>query len=176
MKKNNKNFQRSSSGNKFRRAQIEMGETIVVIFILMILIIFGLLTVYHFQVGGARQTQQRFGSFKTIELAQVVTNMPELQCSFIEVIDVTCIDEVKAVALASILKNPNNRAFYYYRETLGTAKIEIEEIYPEPNKIVVYDNSRGMPNAEPTFIPVSLYKPAQRRSSFALLKATRYYR
>ena len=158
-----------------KKAQVQMGETIVVIFILMILIMFGLVILYQFQAGSARVTKQQFGSFKTIELTQIVTNMPELQCSFIEVTDVNCMDEVKAAALSNLLQNPEDPAFFYYRENLGTSKIEIDAIYPSVKKIVIYDNSKGYRNAEPTFIPITLYDPAQKVFSFALLQATRYY-
>ena len=156
-----------------------MGETIVVIFILMILIVFGLVIYYQFQSAGVSQAQKRYGGLKTIELTQVVTNMPELQCSFLKVSDVSCIDEVKATSLAKLLTGGNPKAFYYYRETLGTSKLEILRVYPTPasanEKILVYDNSKGLKNADPTFIPISLYNPIQKTNSFALLIATRYY-
>ena len=170
------------TGNYFRRAQIEIGETIVVIFILMILIVFGLVIYYQFQSTNMQQTKQRFGGLKTVELAQVISNMPELQCSNLKVAEVSCIDEVKAKQFAHYLATPGNKAFFYYREILGTSKIEIQRIYPvdtlsspEANLIVAYDNSRGFKNAEPTFIPVNLYNPIQKTYRFALLKATRYY-
>src|SRR3989344_8678758 len=165
-----------------KRAQIEIGETIVVIFILMILIVFGIVVYYKFQAGSIRQAQQRFGGLKTIELAQVVSNMPELQCSNLKVAEVSCIDQIKAEKLSESLALPNNKAFFFYRELLGTSKIDIEKIYPlnplappEENIITAYDNSRGYKNAEPTFIPVNLYNPIDKTYSFALLKATRYY-
>lgn len=171
-----------NSGIHLRRAQIEIGETIVVIFILMILIVFGLVIYYQFQSSSLQQTKQRFGGLKTVELAQVISNMPELQCSNLKVAEVSCIDEVKARQFSSYLATPGNKAFFYYRETLGTSKIEIQRIYPvgllslpEDNLIVTYDNSRGFKNAEPTFIPINLYNPLQKTYSFALLKATRYY-
>ncbi len=164
---------------KMKRAQIEIGETIVVIFILMILIVFGLVIYYQFQANSFQQTKQRFGGLKTVELAQVVSNLPELQCSNLKVAEVSCIDEIKARQFAQYLSTPGNKAFFYYREVLGTSKIEIQRVYPPPsptaNMIVVYDDSKGLPNAEPTFIPINLYNPIQKTYSFALLKATRYY-
>ncbi|MEK6963978.1 MAG: hypothetical protein AABX70_06110 [Nanoarchaeota archaeon] len=165
-----------------RKGQIEIGETIVVIFILMILIVFGLVFYYQFQSTSFQQTKQRFGGLKTVELAQVVSNMPELQCSNLKVAEVSCIDEVKAKQFANYLATPGNKAFFYYREILGTSKIRVRIVYPvdpasppEANLIVVYDNSKGYKNAEPTFIPINLYNPIQKTYQFALLEATRYY-
>src|SRR3989344_2329038 len=113
-----------------KRAQIEIGETIVVIFILMILIVFGIVVYYQFQAGSVRQTQQRFGGLKTIELAQVISNLPELQCSNLKVAEVGCIDEVKAKMFSEYLALPGNKAFFYYRELLGTSKIEVHKVFP----------------------------------------------
>ena len=164
-----------------KKAQIEIGETIVVIFILMILIVFGLVFYYQFQSSSFQQTKQRFGGLKTIELAQVVSNMPEFQCSNLKIAEVSCIDEVKAQQFSNYLSLPDNKAFFYCREILGTSKIEIQLVYPadlssvEPHRIKVYDNSRGLKNAEPTFIPINLYNPIQKTYRFALLIATRYY-
>ena len=107
--------------------------------------------------------------------------MPEFQCSNLKIAEVSCIDEVKAQQFSNYLSLPDNKAFFYYREILGTSKIEIQLVYPadlssvEPHRIKVYDNSRGLKNAEPTFIPINLYNPIQKTYRFALLIATRYY-
>ncbi|MDD5086795.1 MAG: hypothetical protein PHV16_03505 [Candidatus Nanoarchaeia archaeon] len=166
---------------KNKKAQIKMFETIAVLLIFFVLVGFGLIFYMKFMRTSIEDTGEHQFDLKAIQTAQLVSFLPELQCtsptSANIVID-DCFDVLKVKALANISKEPayeriNNE---YYFDSFGYSKIYIENIYPySPENWIVYE--RTLPNKKfqsSTKVPVSLYYPVTNSYSFGVLTVEVY--
>lgn len=140
-----------------RRSQIKMGETIA------ILIVFFLLLVFAFSFfGNVSQTtyeekRDEFQSLRSIEIAQIVSFLPELQCTFDNVPVANCFDILKVNATFQRLNTSEEYRLYYY-DFFRTSTIYLRQIYPPSSwQYVFYNNTGNWTKRLNTKIPVSLY-------------------
>ncbi len=166
--------------NNMKKAQIQMGETIMVLVILVIIGIFAL----TYYAGNAKQELleklKEVEQETSIETAQTLSNLPEIKCS--GDIKLFCFDKYKAEALKETI-NEDENASEYYRELLKKAKITLKTIYPEEQEIIIYDNpykkQEGQESTKitsPLVIPVPIYDPLNDRKEFGLLIIEKYYK
>jgi hypothetical protein len=153
-----------------KRAQIRMGETIAVLIIFFFLLILGV--TFYVSVQRNRIESHTFEILQqeSIMVSQVVSFLPELQCSSDNIVTDNCYDLYKLGAAENhILSNTD---FYY--PFFKYSNIVIYELYPYERNWTLYDNKH--PDSAPyrTWLPISLYNATTKRFSFGVLSIGYY--
>jgi len=113
------------------KGQLQIQETILVIFIFIILIMFGLVFFYKVQ---SASIANEFNSFQLNKLSiDFITlgDLPEFSCSKAGIKE-SCIDSTKLIAFIAL--NNDEKYKNYYFERFGYKNITIYQIYPGTNK------------------------------------------
>ncbi len=158
---------------KSKRSQIEMGESIAIIFIFIVLIGFGLIFYMNIMKGTTALKKEEGSQLQTIEVIQKIAFLPELQCSGASIIKQNCMDIFKLDAAEQIIWE--NQLHYY--DILGYSSVFIEEIYPYPTRNwVIYNNSLEGAEKKATYKPILLYDPTDKLYHFGLVEIGVYFR
>ncbi|MBI3035509.1 hypothetical protein HYY71_04245 [Candidatus Woesearchaeota archaeon] len=149
-----------------RKSQIQIGETIAVLFVFFILIVVGLIFYARVIKGNIEIEGEESSQLRSVGIAQRVMFLPEVQCSEDNNIIDNCIDTLKLESAQSLMRE--NEVYYYDLFEFGN--ISVAQIYPNEVKWSLYlrkaDNLR---NKIVTNVPVSLYNPVTRRHGFGVL-------
>ena len=154
-----------------RKAQMKMFETIAVLIIFFFLLIMGLVFYANVERKSISQKQEEFDELKEVELAQLISAMPELECPTTLETE-NCVDLYKLKALTndrkpSFFKNNIN----YYFDIFGFSTITVDIIGSE--SYVLYDNKQGESSSRIN-VPVSVYNPITKTKEFGILNITSY--
>lgn len=150
-----------------KKSQIQIGETIAVLFVFFILIVIGFMFYGRVILGGIQTQKDESTQLRSVSIAQKAMFLPELQCSEDIVEEITgCIDILKISSAQDVI-GQNTR---YYYDLFEFSNITMKQIYPTDNYWTIY--SRSSKNFESKFvtnIPISLYNPITRRYGFGVL-------
>lgn len=117
-----------------------MMETIAVLFIFFILLVFGLLFYFKFQDLGFEQRQEEVLGARAMDSTLQVLFLPELQCSRGDAeAEDNCIDLAKLRALEEIVPTYLND---YYFNLFSFATVTVQETYPGDETWVIYDRPK----------------------------------
>ncbi len=169
---------------KCTRAQIQLGESIFVVIIIILLIVFGIVFYAQAQREGISDDVQQFNDLETIAITQYATSLTELECSLQEVQYPNCFDKTKLDAFIQLVDGTGEEtAKEFYFSQLGNARLEITQIFPLPVSIddqviwLIYDNqpantaSFSQARAD---IPINIYDPIEDTSAFGTLTIIQY--
>ncbi len=153
-----------------------MIETISVLFIFFILIIIGVVFFARVQGWGMKTQIEEAVQKKAVNIVQIASFLPELQCSEENVVKDNCIDIKKAEVVKDIFTDNID----YYFDIFGYAKIEIIEIYFAgtpglSDTVKMYD--RTLPDSKSqlvTKVPILLKDPINKKYNFGLMNITTY--
>ena len=168
-----------------KRGQIQLGETIFIVIFILLIIIFGIVFFSGAEKEELQKQQTKYAELSTVSLAQYATSLAELSCSKKGVEDLSCYDVRKLEAFANLLNDSEKIDITreYYFTQLGNAKLEIEQIYPYPDYILLYDNKIYPETGEfmqedgkPVLVPLTLYDPVTRQNAFGVMTITKYTR
>ena len=149
-----------------KKSQIQIGETIAVLFVFFILIAIGLIFYVKVIQGNLEQEKDELSQLKSVGITQRVMFLPELQCSEDNIIIDNCIDVLKLESATDIMRT--NELYYY--DLLEFSEINITEIYPEDSKWNIYSRkTEDFNNKFVTNVPMSLYDPTTRKYTFGVL-------
>lgn len=150
---------------------MQMMETIAVLFIFFIMIAFGFIFYASFMKGSVEITKREYFELKAVELAEVVSTLPELHCSEENIEESSCIDLLKLDGASSVMLS--NRILYF--DILGFSNITVEQIYPVPRTYYIYSNvPREYQNKLPSYVPISLKNPIDRSYGFGVMSIVLY--
>lgn len=157
-----------------------MFETIAVLLIFFVLVGFGLVFYSRIQGQSFQAKQEENFELKAIQTAQLVSFLPELQCSSNNIIVDDCFDILKVEALSEIISNPQNQKLKneYYYDFFEFSSITIEQVYPLPvTSWSIYEKTTEKTKAKSSIkIPVSLYDASSREYNFGILTVDVYRR
>lgn len=137
-----------------KKAQdIKMGETIMVLFIFMILLMFGLGFFVRYQRSSTFTTQSEQTLKKSVQIAQIFSTLPEVVCSFDNVKKENCIDIMKVETASDIILSHQSFYFPYFKYS----EILIYEVYPEEKRWILYSNPLPSTTKLSTPVPIALY-------------------
>lgn len=177
------------------KAQVKMGETIVILFIFFFLLVFGAAFYIKIKAVTVRQDIDKAYQMQSVELSQVVSFLPDIECSEISVRKTGCVDLYKLNSINNIavsedytdmpdaVKTDVSNLDLYYRTKFAKAKIEVEILYPDSKAeiITIYNNTpETIKKAFVSNIPVSVYDPVGRDTPphdkyyFGVLRVTLY--
>jgi len=149
-----------------KRSQIQMGESIAILFIFFIMVVFGFVFYMNVLEGSVDMERKENTQLRAIGVAQRASFLPELQCSRDNVRDDDCIDLLRLGAASLLLEE--NRIYYY--DVFEFSRIWVEEIYPGDNIWPLYDNTLSNYSSKlSTFIPVSLFNATSEKYAFGIL-------
>lgn len=149
-----------------KKAQIQMAETIAVLFVFFILVVIGFIFYVKVIKGNIELEKEELSQLKSIGIAQRVMYLPEVQCSEDNIIIDNCIDVLK---LDSAQKLMAENEIYYY-DLLEFSDISIAQIYPGSAKWNIYSRKTSdFKSKFSTNVPISLYNPNTRKHGFGVL-------
>ncbi|MBI2541141.1 hypothetical protein HYV80_00325 [Candidatus Woesearchaeota archaeon] len=149
-----------------KKAQIQMGETIAVLFVFFILVTVGFIFYVKVIKGNIELESEELSQLKSVAIAQRAMFLPELQCSEDNIAIDNCIDILKLDSAQALMRE--NEVYYY--DLLEFSDISISQIYPSEAKWNVY--SRKTDEFKSKFVtnaPISLYDPITRKHGFGVL-------
>jgi len=155
-----------------------MGESIAIIFILIILIGFGMIFYSNITKGTSTAKKEETSQLQTIQIIQEVTFLPELQCSGNSIIKQNCMDIFKLRAAEPIIRE--NQINYF--DVFGYAIVSVNEIYPVQRNWTLYNNSlddlllQNMAEKKTTYKPILLYDPVDKLYHFGMLTIGVYFK
>ena len=149
-----------------RKSQIQIGETIAVLFVFFILIIVGFMFYVKVIKGNIELEKDELSQLMSIGIAQRVMFLPEVQCSEDNIIIDNCIDILKLDAAQKLMKE--NEVYYY--DLLEFSDVSVLQIYPTEAKWGIYSRkTEDFRNKFLTNVPISLYDPTARKHGFGVL-------
>lgn len=150
-----------------------MGESVAILFIFFILLIFGFVFYMNVMRGSTKVEIEENIQLKAIGIAQKASFLPELQCSEENVRTEDCIDLLKLEAVSGLLKENN----LYYYDIFEFSDVYVERIFPEDAKKIwtLYNNTlTNYTSKLSTFIPVSLFNATEKKYDFGILAVEVY--
>ncbi len=123
-----------------------MMETIGVLFIFFVLVLFGIIFYFKFQQISLEQKEEELLAADAMDITLTALFMPEFQCSrFTAESEDNCIDMGKLRALNETMPNYVND---YYFNLFGFSKITVTEVYPGNITYVLYDKEKVSTNED----------------------------
>ncbi len=150
-----------------------MFETIAVLMIFFVLIGFGL--VFYSRMQGQQFQEKGKENFelKAVQTAQLVSFLPELQCSSDGIITNDCFDILKIEAFKKVCIGDIKNEYYF--DTFGYSRISIKQIYPEVIDWEIYDKPGSQEtDVSPMIVPISLYNASSHDYNFGILSVEVY--
>ena len=150
-----------------RKGQARMTETISVLFIFFILLLFGIVFYYQYQKIAIKEQQEEQLASRAMEVTLTALFLPELQCSRGEAEpEDNCFDLLKMEHAGMIFQDPQKLNKYYF-DIFSYATIIVNQTYPEREDWVLYDKPKIRINEagekvpdytkkEPTYFVVAL--------------------
>jgi hypothetical protein len=125
-----------------KKAQIQMGENVIILFIFFILLIFAVVFFTKLQSAKVQQTKDIDVTGRGLEIAQKVALLPELQCTKDNAeIFPGCYDEFNLRAIDSLAQEGENTE--YYIDLFGFSTISIRKIFPsQQDPLLVYNRTK----------------------------------
>jgi len=108
------------------KAQVKMGESIVILIIFFFLIVFGMVFYVRFSISQHEKKSEEFKDLVAIETVQKVQFLPELQCTVEGNDDYNCIDLLKIQAIQSLSENDKK----IYGIMFPRTKVIVEKVFP----------------------------------------------
>lgn len=132
-----------------------MSETIAVLFIFFVLIVFGILFYSKYQQAAFKEKQEEILGARAIETTLKALFLPELMCTKGEAEpEDNCFDMLKLQVLNETLSKYGDD---YYFDVFSYARIYVQEVYPEEKTWLLYDKVK--PDAvmeEPSYFVITL--------------------
>ena len=154
---------------KNKRAQIQMMETMAVLLIFFVLIVLGFSFYMRVVSFGQSEKTSKDQELVSIRVSQLISFLPELQCSSKNIVKDNCFDRYKLDAFDLLADEKIYFPFFYYSTIL------VDEIYPsDTKKWVIYNYTGNYSSAYRSISPVLLYDPVSRSNSFGILNVTYY--
>ncbi len=154
-----------------KKAQLKIWTTIAILIVFFVILMFGFIFYTQVEKISFERTQREAEARRSIDVAQVLTNLPELQCSVGAVERGICFDYYKLeVAEESI-----NDEWLYYYGMFGYSDIEVKDLSGSGKNFTLYENQGDKTSYTTGFIPISIYDPIERLFSFGVIKVKSYY-
>jgi len=156
------------------KAQLHMGETIMVLIIVVIIGIVAFVFYVRMTEDKIQGKLIEIEELNAVETAQLASSLYELRCSKPGVTDL-CFDIHKALALQDLRTTNPTLFFTYYYDLFGDAKITLQRIYPADDDIILYDNNAGtQQTVKRLAIPVPLHNSSDDTTTFGILIIEKY--
>jgi len=140
-----------------RKSQIKMGESVAVLLVFFLLVGFGFMFYSKIEERNIMLRMEEAEGLRAIEVAQVISFLPELQCSKDNVVTFNCFDKMKMDAFGGLW----DEARIEYFDQLYFSEISVQEVYPGNNAWTIYYNQGTSAEQSSLQIPVAIYYPKE---------------
>jgi len=160
------------------KAQMRIGESIIILFIFIIFIAVGFSFYSKVNRSSFQAQFDESATMLAIETAQKVSLLPELQCSSGNIEVKNCFDIMKVSILAGL--QSDTEVVEHYFDVFGPSTITIKRIYPESepgeeSSWTIYNQPpQTFTRRIPTQIPILLYDAKEKSYYFGALDV-RYF-
>lgn len=156
-----------------KKGQIHLTETVAVLFIFFVLIIFGMIFYSKYQQVSFKEKSEEFVASRAMDTTLRILFLPELVCSRGEAEqEDNCIDLMKLRHANEIMQD---HAQDYYFDMMSYATITVTELFPEEKTFVLYDQPKpNYTKKEPTYFVVSLRDDVRQKYGFGYVKVVVY--
>jgi len=152
-----------------------MLTTIAVLIVFFIILMFGFIFYTQVERISFERSQTEAEARRSIAVAQVVVNLPELQCSLAAGVEKgICFDLYKILAFNETYTN----YWTYYYNMFGYAEINVTQINLEDDIEInyqIYKNTGDKNSSTLGLIPISIYNPIGKNFSFGVVEVRSYY-
>jgi heme/copper-type cytochrome/quinol oxidase subunit 2 len=158
-----------------KKSQLKIGESIAVLFIFFVLVVMGVIFWSKYSQSSVAQRIEEDALSKSIKISQIVSYIPELQCSTQEVIKFNCFDTLKIEKMSDIMSNSDAKLYYF--DTLSFSNITVVSIYPDSESFNVYDRPyfvNGTHSYRVTQVPIAVYNPETGKYGFGYIDVRVY--
>lgn len=165
---------------KNKKAQVQSGETIIVIIIVTIMIIIGLVIASKTKTRNATEESTALNEIDTMKIALIASSLNELKCSEYSAMVKTCMDYHRILSFRDTVLEDKQSSKNYYYSLLGDSEIKIKMIMPdqEPSVQVVtlykYDNISANKSSSSVFIPLIVFNTMEKENYFSVLEVRKY--
>jgi hypothetical protein len=137
-----------------KKGQVQMTETIAVLFIFFILIVFGISFFYQYAQSSFQAEQEELLGKRAIETTLKALFIPELMCTKGDAeAEDNCFDMMKVRHAMDVF----NESKLVYFDTFSFSKISLTEIYPGNETYELYDfPKKDWENSEKTFFIIAM--------------------
>lgn len=146
---------------------IKMGETIMVIFIFIIMVFIGMIFYAKFQASETKEGTKEAFRQQSVEIANLMQFLPELQQTYKNITYVS-FDLYKIMAFNRIMASDKAMNDSYY-DLFRFSVITLGQIYPFPNEWVIYNKTANYSTYYMTNIPIIIYDAVSDRKNFGVL-------
>jgi len=160
---------------------MKMFETIGVLMVFFVILALGMVFYHQQQTRSAKNSATEARSLDAIAVAQTVSFLPEMQCTFENIGIDGCIDILKMEAFQTLLDQTDEKAKQYYFGYLGYSKITVTQLYPDAipseaayEKVVYYYPRGSEKEKRTTHVPISLFDPVDQSYKFGVLTVEVY--
>ncbi|HLP80066.1 MAG TPA: hypothetical protein VK158_05505 [Acidobacteriota bacterium] len=184
-----------------RKGQMKILESIAVLLVFTFLFGFGIQFYAKLQTSAYEEQRERFSGLDAIRISSMLSNMPELTCSIQNTQQGNCIDIAKLNAWVALETDTiptgvsagidDTFLRSYFQSQLGSATIEIEQLYPvatgslggivtswkiydEVPKVMLDADKKNDVSKTVTQVPVALLDSSRRRTNLGVLVITQY--
>jgi len=170
-----------------RKAQMQMAETIAVLLVFFVILGLSLMFYGTFQAGSVREAQKEQFEKEAVRIALLVSHLPEVVCSDNNQMTENCLDRLKLEAWSNLVApsapdagpgTGDEEAFLFYQTDFRDSKVIVQEVFPETEQYVIYDNApKDFKEMIPTYIPLTIRdptRPPQSQSALGVLAVEVY--
>lgn len=151
---------------ELKKSQVQIGETIAVLFVFFMLIVIGFIFYVRIIKGNIELEEEEHSQLRSVGIAQRTMFLPELQCSEDNIITDNCVDILKLGSAQNLMRE--NELYYY--DLLEFSEVSILQIYPIEAKWSIYSRKKENFNTRfETNVPISLYDPTTRKYGFGIM-------
>lgn len=138
-----------------RKGQIHLTETVAVLFIFFILVVFGIIFYSKYQQISFKEKSEELVASQAMDTTLRILFLPELICSRGDAEpEDNCLDAMKLRHANDTLRD---HVEDYYFDLLSYASITVTQLYPEEKEFILYDQPKpDYRKKEPTYFVVSV--------------------
>ncbi|MBT3720122.1 hypothetical protein HN789_04505 [archaeon] len=154
-----------------KKAQLETMQTVFIVLFLFISLFFVLVVVVAKDKANARTQIEQLVLLTEYKKAQIMDYLPELRCSFENVILKDCYDKLAIDSFA----NTVSKNQLYYNQLFGHAKITINEYETDWQTTEIYNNvPEDLTSTQTFFNPVIVYNALEAKKNFGVIEIEIY--
>jgi len=143
---------------KMKKAQLQTGETIIVLIIFFILLAGGMVFYAKIQVYTGAKKGEEVQELNAISIEQRIRYMSEIACTIDASVIFDCYDVLKIQGLQNTIQT---YSLYYSAVIFPHSRVLVTSVYPDEWELVLYDfgDAAESTSLAPFRTPVTLYDP-----------------
>lgn len=161
-----------------KKAQLQIGETTLVLVIFFILLTIGLIFYSKYQEMSLLNLQEIDSERNLMKYAISITYFPELSCtSLVGEIKEGCFDAYKISAFSQLMADEDFKRdmTLNYFDIFGDSTIIVQELFPTENNYTLFNRKlEGAKGVKKFFIPVIVRNDVLNTDAFAYLEISTY--